>query len=70
MGEKTLSFLRGGYMYSVDGQRHQLDSGLYWESKAVSATSAWYLNFHSARLYPQYTDYKGFGYSIRCVVQP
>ena len=44
--------------------------GYYWESKIYSDTNARLLRFYSTDLYPQAAYNKGYGFSIRCVVQP
>ena len=65
-----LSFFRGGVYLYTDGRVYNTSEGHYWESKIYSDTGAWYLSFHSTYLYLQGADNKGYGFSIRCVVQP
>ncbi len=42
--------------------------GYFWPSTSASTTTARYLVFTSYSLYPQYTNNKGSGFPVRCVV--
>ncbi|MBQ2660353.1 hypothetical protein IJF86_02980, partial [Candidatus Saccharibacteria bacterium] len=65
-----LSFVRGGlYNYSNGNLGYRGSLGRYWESKVYGAAYAYYLLFRSAYLSPQYYDYKGLGFSARCVAR-
>ena len=41
--------------------------GVYWSSTADDSDNAYYLDFDTDRINPQYGDSKGGGYSVRCV---
>lgn len=42
-------------------------SGLYWSSSPSTATGAYYLLFNSSSVYPQYTNLRYYGRSVRPV---
>jgi uncharacterized protein (TIGR02145 family) len=46
---------------------NQGSSGLYWSSRASSATSGSYLSFNSTWVHPNNTTNKQYGYAVRCV---
>ena len=65
-----LSFLRGGYYYySNGGLNNRGDRGYDWESRVDSDTYAYRLVFQSTSLNPQNSNYKGSGFSLRCIVR-
>ena len=70
---RGFSFLRGGnYVYNNGNLGDRGDRGRYWESRLHSSTNAYNLYFYSTYLGPQGTYgifYRGYGYSIRCVVR-
>ena len=43
--------------------------GYYWSSSTVSASNAFYLLYNSGDLYPANRDYRGNGWSVRCVAR-
>ena len=65
-----LSFPRGGaYYYSNGFLGNGGGNGYYWESRVYSSTDGMILLFDSTHLNPQYTDTKGYGFSLRCIVR-
>ena len=72
-GRKENSFLRGGdFTWSSGSLYNRGASGYYWEPKIYTNTATRDLHFDLAVLDSQYTKSgaKGYGFSIRCVVQP
>ena len=64
-----LSFLSGGYRYSINGCFYYMgDTGYFWSSTEIYTELAWYryLNYDNATVY-RYTNHKLFGFSVRCV---
>ena len=65
---QPLSFLRSGYYHWQTASRNYRGSdGRYWESRIASVTLANYLYFYSSSLNPQYGNFRGYGFSVRCV---
>ena len=73
--QAPLWFSLAGYSYNSE-QSSQRRSGSYWSRKAYSNDSAYYLNFDSYGsgffwgFYPQSSNAKYFGLSVRCVFDP
>ena len=64
-----LSFLPGGYRYSINGYFYYMsDTGYFWSSTDFNTGYAWYryLNYDNATVY-RYYWHKLFGLSVRCV---
>ena len=67
---QPLSFLRSGLYYWQTASRYSRGSfGYYWESRLYSVAYANLLYFNSSRLSPQSYDYRGYGFSVRCVAR-
>ena len=66
----VLSFLRSGNYYWSNGNLYNRTSGgYYWSSRAIStATTSYYLHFYSTSLNFMYSNYKCFGFTLRCVI--
>ena len=63
-----LSFPHFGYYDYNSGSHNNKNSySLYWESRINGDTYARRLIAYSTGLYPQSSENKGLGYSIRCV---
>ena len=41
-------------------------NGRYWSSTPLDANNAYYLYFYSSYIYPQYSEFRAFGFSVRC----
>lgn len=65
----VLGLQKNGYISVVNGLLYlQGTCGLYWSSTAdLSATYAYEFYFNASDFYPQDTDNKGLGLSVRCV---
>lgn len=62
------NFLLSGYLYTRS--RYDTDSlGYYWSRSAYNSYSAYYLGFHSSSVGPAYSNYKYYGFPIRCVAK-
>jgi len=68
---EPLHFIRSGiYSYSRGGILYdQGTSGNFCSATAKSDIRAYYLNFSSIYLGPQYGSYKGHGFTVRCVAR-
>ena len=67
---KPTNFIRGGYYhYSRGGINELKNYGTYWESSPDSASDAKHLRFNSTSLAIQYSNGKGYGTSLRCLVR-
>src|SRR5574344_199250 len=66
-----LNFVRAGiYRFSGQGQiDNNGTNGYYWSTTAYSSTYSRYFDFLSSNLNPQDSNYKGYGFSVRCVPQ-
>jgi len=63
----TLKLTVGGYRNNSDASLVNLGStGTYWSS-SVSGTNALYLNFDASSVSPAYSQYRAYGFSVRCV---
>lgn len=64
-----LSFAYAG-VYNFDGGVSYVGSrGYYWSSTAGLSDNAYNLYFNSSNVAPQNNAYRGFGFSVRCVVR-
>ena len=50
-------------------RRQQNLSGYYWSSTAQSTNNAYYLYIGGSLLNATYSDYKGNGFSVRCIAR-
>ena len=67
---KPLSSIRSGHYYFADGDIYGINGdGYYWQAAATSGGDAIFQLFLSSYLYPSYSNRKGFGSSIRCLVR-
>ncbi|MBR2695459.1 hypothetical protein IKE86_00915 [Candidatus Saccharibacteria bacterium] len=63
-----LSFLRSGYYFWNSGGLNTRGSyGYYWSAGSASATNSYGLSFYSTLLHPRSSNYKGYGFAVRCV---
>jgi uncharacterized protein (TIGR02145 family) len=63
----TLFFPAAGYRNYSTGVLYNVGlNGHYWSS-TTGATGAFYLNFISQRVYHAHINYRGYGFSVRCV---
>jgi len=63
----ALKLPMAGYRFSASADVYnQGSNGKYWSSSRYTTNSAYYLNFSSAALSPQNTNYRTGGYSVRC----
>ena len=70
LGLAPLYFVRSGSYYYYNGSMDALgSSGYYWSSTASNATNAYSLYFYGSGVYPQNTNYRGRGFSVRCVAR-
>ena len=66
-GPGTLpNFLLAGYYYSSSFNSGGTN-GHYWSSSSYSSTGAYSLSFNSSRVYSADTNYRRYGFSVRCV---
>ena len=66
--QNPLNFNRPGFYYWSNGALNSRGAdGHFWSSVGYSATYAHYLAFYSSGFYPQNGNYKGYGFSVRCV---
>jgi uncharacterized protein (TIGR02145 family) len=67
-GVTTTLFLPAcGNRLTSDGSLYyQGSGGTYW-SATVAGTNAYYLNFSSSDVVPASTNYRGYGFALRCV---
>ena len=71
MRKKTIDF------YPATGYRDSRSGGLYyvgafgysWSSSSISAASTYgsNLNFTSGNVIPEYSNYRSYGFPVRCV---
>ena len=65
-----VNFIRSGYYYFAYGGINNRDNfGNFWQLQVNSTTHASDLVFTSVYLGVHYSDYKGHGYSLRCLVR-
>ena len=65
-----ISFIRSGrYYYGSGSIVDRSNESFYWGLIPVSDTYARYLYFYSTYLNPQSSNYKGNGFSFRCLVR-
>ena len=63
-----LSFLRSGdYGCDSGALNSRTSRGFYWSGHFYSYADSRNLRFYSTYLYPQYGDYRGLGFSLRCL---
>jgi uncharacterized protein (TIGR02145 family) len=63
----TLFFPAAGYRnYSTGALNFVGLNGNYWSSTTAGA-GAYYSSIDSGRVYPSYINYRGYGFSVRCV---
>ena len=60
-------FFPASGLYSGTSLYNRGTRGYYWSSSFYSATSAYYLFFDSSSVYPQYNDYRRYGFTVRPV---
>jgi uncharacterized protein (TIGR02145 family) len=73
-GSATLAAFQSELMLPRAGSRgytavvyNQGITGYYWSSSPhSSASNAHFMSFNSSLVYPQYNNYRGFGFTIRC----
>ena len=66
--QSPLAFVYAGYYDYRSGSLGNVGSyGDYWSRTALSGSSAYDLFFLSSGVFPQYDDYRGFGFALRCV---
>ena len=64
---KSVFFPAAGY-YDGTSLLDRVSRGLYWSSSWISAPSARYLLFGSSGVYPQNSNYRRYGFSLRGVM--
>jgi len=65
-----VGLLRTGYYVRSEGTiGSRVASGTWWSTTSDSVAFSHYLRTHSAYVYPQYSNYRGFGFAVRCVVR-
>ena len=58
----------GGYVFrTTGGWDYRSTRGYFWSEGASSGSSARYLGFNGAAVYPEYDVYKTYGLPVRCV---
>jgi uncharacterized protein (TIGR02145 family) len=57
----------GGRDYSSSNVSNQGDYGFYWSSTRFNESSVYGLYFDSSDVYPQGSDYRARGFSVRCL---
>ena len=63
-------FLRSGrYLYDSGSLSGRTSYGDYWSGRFYSITYSYSLIFHPTGLGPQYGDYRGLGFSLRCLAR-
>ena len=64
-----LSFIHsGGFYWYNAGLRYRGGLGNYWFLRSHSTTYSYNLYFGSTYLGPQYYDYHGYGFAVRCAL--
>ncbi len=65
-----LSFIHAGLYYPGGGSFSSQDSdGLLWSSAVYSSDYTYLLSLDGSTVYPQDSNYRGYGGSVRCVVR-
>ena len=65
-----LNFLRTGYYNYSDGKVYsRTTDGRWWFATRGSATHAITLYTDTTYVYPQYSNYRGHGFAVRCVAR-
>lgn len=65
--ENEVFFPAAGYRFNSGGTLYSTgSSGYYWSSSANSTSSGYYLTFNSGYAYRN-SNYRTFGFSVRCV---
>ncbi len=59
----------GGVYYSSDTVYLQGTNGYFWSAAASSSTNARYLHFNGSYVWPELSNYRSFGFSVRCVAK-
>ena len=59
----------GYYNYSSGSLSNTTSDGYYWSRTVVSSESAYLLYFVSSNVNPSVANYRGYGYSLRCVAR-
>ena len=59
----------GNYNYNSGAVNNVGNEGNWWSSTATSASKANNLNENSGNFNPQNNNYKGYGFTVRCVAQ-
>lgn len=77
--EKNTGMKRNGWVWGDDIDDYRENSsdgdtllsqgtnGYFWSATAKSGTHAYHLYFNSGNLNPQYNNFKGYGFAVRCV---
>ena len=67
---KPTNFIRNGnYSYSTGNTDFKEDRGLYWHSAIYSSSYGVNLIFYPSYMLIQNAGYKGYGFSLRCLVR-
>jgi len=70
MREETLNFLRTGYYNRSEGYiASRVLSGLWWSDTNSLTTNGYDLYIYPTGIAPQHSDYRGYGFAVRCVVR-
>ena len=64
-----LYYAYSGWYNNGGGVYGQGSYGLYWSSQAYSATSGYLLNFITGFVYPQFTNFRNSGFTVRCLLR-
>ena len=65
-----LSFIRAGGYYPGDGFFHgQGNRGFLWSSTVYDSDVTYVLSFGASGGFPQFYNYRGYSFSVRCVVR-
>ena len=65
--QAPLMFVRGGSVYPGYYLGYAGVDGSYWSSVGRSSSYAYYLGFGSGGVYPSNSNYRYYGFSVRCV---
>ena len=60
-------FVRGGYVNPGNSLNYAGYNGYYWSSVGRSSSVAYFLSFNSGGLGPSDSDFRYYGFSLRCV---
>jgi uncharacterized protein (TIGR02145 family) len=63
----TLFLPASGYRNAGNGVLYHQGAQAYYWSSTVTAINAYYLNFHSSAVYPGNSNYRSYGFALRCV---